>query len=176
MNDRRRLRDRRRRRRRARDQLALRRKGHTSIAVIESCPKDAIENASTRNSGVIHAGIYYKRAQRPKKAELCVTGNRLLYEFCEEFSVPHARTGKLVVAATEREVDYLRDVLETANENGVPDVRMLDAEQHRAIEPRIAAVTSLHVPTSGVIDAYAYLKQLQACAGCHDLFSTRVVA
>jgi len=156
--------------------LALRRRGENSVAVVEACPKDLVENQSTRNSGVIHAGIYYKRASRPKKAQMCVAGNRLLYEFCREFAVPHAQTGKLVVAATEREVDYLRDVLETAVENGVPDVRLLDKAEHRAIEPRIAAVRSLYVPTSGVIDAFAYLEQLRLCAASHDLFGARVMA
>jgi L-2-hydroxyglutarate oxidase LhgO len=125
---------------------------------------------------VIHAGIYYKRTTRPLKARLCVAGNRLLYEFCEEFGVPHARTGKLVVATSERENAYLLDVLATARENGVPDVRLLDAAEQRAIEPRIASTQSLHVPTSGVIDAAAYLDELRRRAQAHDLFHTRLEA
>lgn len=143
--------------------------------MIERCPRDLVENQSTRNSGVIHAGIYYKRATRPLKARLCVTGNELLYAFCAEHDVPHARTGKLVVATNATEEDYLRDVLVTANENGVPDVRWLDGEAQRRLEPRIASTASLHVPTSGVIDAAAYLQALRRVAGAHDLFDTRVV-
>src|SRR5512138_1400784 len=102
--------------------LALRRRGETNVAVIERCPRDRVDNQSTRNSGVIHAGIYYKRANQPKKARFCVEGNRLLYEFCAEHRVPHARTGKLVVATCEREEPYLLDVFETALDNRVPDV------------------------------------------------------
>ena len=142
--------------------------------MIERCPRDLVENQSTRNSGVIHAGIYYKRSVRPLKAQLCVAGNALLYEFCAEHDVPHARTGKLVVATSTLEEDYLRDVLTTAEDNGVPGVRWLDAEAQRRIEPRIASTASLHVPTSGVIDAAAYLQALRRVALAHDLFDTRV--
>jgi L-2-hydroxyglutarate oxidase LhgO len=154
--------------------LALRRTGETSVAVIERCPRDRVENQSTRNSGVIHAGIYYKRSVRPLKARLCVAGNQQLYEFCAEHDVPHARTGKLVVATSAGEEDYLRDVLATAHENGVPDVRWLDADAQARMEPRITSIASLHVPTSGVIDAAAYLQTLRRVAAAHDLFDTRV--
>jgi len=155
---------------------ALRRRGGQSVAVIERCPRDRIENQSTRNSGVIHAGIYYKRAVRPLKAALCVKGNRLLYEFCAEHGVPHVKTGKLVVATGAREEDYLLDVLATARENGVPDVRLIDGEEQRRLEPLISSTKCLHVPTSGVIDAAAYLKTLQRLAAAYDLFGTTVDA
>jgi (S)-2-hydroxyglutarate dehydrogenase len=153
---------------------ALRKRGEQSVAVIERCPRDLIENQSTRNAGVIHAGVYYRPSIQPLKARLCVIGNRLLYDFCEEFGVPHARTGKLVVATCEREEPYLLDCLETARQNAVPDVRLIDAGEQRTIEPRIVSTKALLVPTSGVIDAAAYLDTLRRRAGCHDLFQTRV--
>ena len=142
--------------------------------MIERCPRDLVENQSTRNSGVIHAGIYYKRAVRPLKARLCVAGNAQLYAFCAEHGVPHARTGKLVVATSAREEEYLRDLLATANDNGVPDVRWLDGDAQRRIEPHITSTACLHVPTSGVIDAAAYLQALRRVAAAHDVFDTRV--
>ena len=145
----------------------LGRRGRRSVVVIERCPRDRIE---------IHAGIYYKPASRPKKARLCVAGNRMLYEFCAEHGVPHARTGKLVVATCAREEEYLRDVLETARANGVPDVRLIEPDEQRRIEPRIVSTAALLVPTSGVIDAAAYLDTLRLRAGSHDLFETQVEA
>ncbi|HLL23747.1 MAG TPA: FAD-dependent oxidoreductase [Kofleriaceae bacterium] len=155
---------------------ALRGRASLSVAVVERCPRDRIENQSTRNSGVIHAGIYYKRAVRPLKARLCVDGNRMLYAFCAEHGVPHKQTGKLVVATDAREEEYLLDVLDTARENGVPDVRLIDGEEQRRLEPRIRSTRALYVPTSGVIDAGAFLAKLRQVSGSHDLFDTRVVA
>jgi len=78
------------------------------------------ENQSSRNSGVIHSGIYYDRETRPQKAALCVEGNRLLYEFCGTHRVPALRTGKLIVATTPEEDEILDVYLARAGENGVP--------------------------------------------------------
>lgn len=154
----------------------IRQRGDRTVAVVERSPKDRIENQSTRNSGVIHAGIYYKRAVRPLKARLCVEGNALLYAFCAEHGVPHARCGKLVVATDAREEEYLQDVLATARENAVPDVRLIDAEEQRRLEPRITSTQCLLVPSSGVIDAAAYLHTLRRLGASHDLFDSPVDA
>jgi L-2-hydroxyglutarate oxidase LhgO len=89
------------------------------ILLIERNPKIEGDNQSSRNSGVIHAGIYYSRTTEPFKARFCVEGNRLLYEFCEEFGVPHRRTGKLVVAVDDLEAEYLDEVRTDAAANGV---------------------------------------------------------
>ncbi len=146
------------------------------IVVLERCPADRVENQSTRNSGVIHAGIYYRRSERPIKARLCVEGNARLYEFCKENDVPHANTGKLVVATNTREEDYLQGILATARENAVPGVRILNAREVQAIEPNILATAALLAPTSGVIDSAAYLAALQRVGRAHSLFATEVVS
>lgn len=155
-------------------ELAQKKPGE-DVVVIERCPKDRVENQSTRNSGVIHAGIYYRKSQRPIKAELCVTGNRLLYEFCAAEGVAHARTGKLVVATSEQEEGYLHGIWETAKENLVPDTRMLTADEVRAKEPNIRATAALWCPTSGVIDSAGYLSALRRAGSSHNLFATEVI-
>ena len=99
------------------------------IALLERNPKIRGENQSSRNSGVIHAGIYYSRDKEPMKARFCVEGNRLLYEFCEEYGIPHKRTGKLVVATNPMEEEYLEDTLRIAQENGVPGVERIDGKK-----------------------------------------------
>tara|TARA_R110002096_G_scaffold16898_12_gene58115 strand:- start:59779 stop:60996 length:1218 start_codon:yes stop_codon:yes gene_type:complete len=145
------------------------------IAVLERCPADRVENQSTRNSGVIHAGIYYRQAERPLKAQLCVEGNALLYEFCLRHNVPHANTGKLVVATNKREEGYLQGVLAIAQENAVPGVRLLGPAEVQAMEPNIRATAALLAPTSGIIDSAAYLAALRRVARAHNLFGTEVV-
>jgi L-2-hydroxyglutarate oxidase LhgO len=144
------------------------------IAVLERCPANRVENQSTRNSGVIHAGIYYRRAERPIKARLCVEGNARLYEFCQRHNVPHANTGKLVVATNSREEGYLQGILAIAEENAVPGVCLLSGEEARAMEPNIRATAALLAPTSGVIDSAAYLAALRRAGPAHSLFATEV--
>lgn len=153
----------------------LSRSSSASVVVIDRCRHDQLENQSTRNSGVIHAGIYYKESVRPLKARLCVTGNAMLYEFCDEFQVHHARTGKLVVATTSEEEAYLDDVYQTAVENRVPGVAMLSQAETRAMEPNVAATRALHAPSSGVIDAVGFLAALRCASSAHNLDGTRVV-
>ncbi len=155
-------------------ELAKRKPG-ADVVVIERCPKDRIENQSTRNSGVIHAGIYYRASERPLKAELCVRGNAMLYEFCREHGVAHAQTGKLVVATTERQEEYVRGVLAIAEDNGVPGVRMLSGEEAMKLEPNLRVRSALYAPTSGVIDSAGYLQALTRTAPAHSLYATEVV-
>jgi L-2-hydroxyglutarate oxidase LhgO len=142
----------------------LSRRGGGEIAVLERNPRIPGENQSTRNSGVIHAGIYYPRDREPLKARLCVEGNRLLYEFCAEHGVPHRRTGKLVVATDAEEEAYLDDVERIARENGVPGVERLDAAAVRRLEPNVSATAALYFPSTGIVDAAAYVGRLAALA------------
>ncbi len=79
------------------------------------------ENQSSRNSGVIHAGLYYDRSRRPLKAALCAEGNRLLYRFCEQHGVPHRQTGKLVVAANDEETAVLETYEILSHQKARPD-------------------------------------------------------
>lgn len=122
------------------------------------------ENQSSRSSGVIHAGVYYDKRIQPLKASLCVEGNQKMYAFCEEFNIPHKRTGKLIVATDEREERYLDDVLRMAEENRVPSVRKITGEEARMHEPNVTASAALYVPTSGIIDAAALVYKLATLA------------
>ncbi len=146
------------------------------VVVIERCAKDRVENQSTRNSGVIHAGIYYRRAERPIKARLCVEGNARLYEFCEEHGVAHAKTGKLVVATNAQEEDYLQGVLSIALQNEVPGVREIGADEAKEMEPNLRVTPAIYAPTSGVIDSAGYLAALRRAGTSHNLFATEVTS
>lgn len=122
------------------------------ILLIERNPKIEGDNQSSRNSGVIHAGIYYSRITEPLKARFCVEGNRLLYEFCEEFGVPHRRTGKLVVAVDDLEEEFLDEVRTDAVDNGVRGFRVLDGRQVTELEPSVRGSKALYFPTTGLVE------------------------
>jgi Predicted dehydrogenase len=130
------------------------------IVVIEKNSQVNGENQSSRNSGVIHAGIYYPRDHGPLKSRLCVEGNRLLYEFCQTNSVPFAKCGKLVVATDKLEEEYLEDVWRISQENEVPDIKLIDKSRIKKLEPNISGKSALYVPTSGIIEATSFVNTL----------------
>ena len=105
---------------------------------------------SSHNSGVLHAGIYY--APGSKKAELCRQGKAAVEAFAKAHDIPVVRNGKLVVAVHERELPALATLAERAQANGVPELRTLDREELREVEPHVAGVRALHSPTTGVVD------------------------
>jgi L-2-hydroxyglutarate oxidase LhgO len=121
------------------------------------------ENQSSRNSGVIHAGLYYDPQTRPQKARLCAAGGQLLYDFCAQYGVPALRCGKLVVATRESERPLLETYRLRALANGVP-AQLISGGQAREMEPRVKALAALHLPSSGVIDAAALVRKLHALA------------
>ena len=134
------------------------------------------EVQSGRNSGVIHAGIYYPTGSL--KAEACVEANSLVFEFCRKHRVPAARVGKLVVATTPDEVRSLETVFEQAKSNGVPAVRLLSRAEVKAFEPNIDVPLAMLVPTTGIMDAAAYTRALATLAeqaGGHVLTSFEVI-
>lgn len=114
--------------------------------------------ASSRNSEVIHAGIYYRPGSL--KARLCVAGRHLLYDYCAARSVPHRRIGKIIVAVEEDERAVLDRYAETARANGVDDLAMLDGSQVRALEPEVLAVAGLLSPSTGIVDSHALMAAL----------------
>lgn len=116
---------------------------------------------SSRNSEVIHAGMYYPTGSR--KARLCVEGSRRLYEICERHAIPHARIGKLIVALRESEIAALERILATGRANGV-SLEMLSAEQARALEPNVPCVAALLSPATGLISAHALMDHFLAFA------------
>ncbi len=117
---------------------------------------------SSRNSEVIHAGIYYP--QGSLMARLCVEGRRLLYAFCDEHGVPYEKCGKLIVATTDAEAERLDGILARAERNGVEGMRLLSGEDARAMEPALACVAALHSPETGILDSHAYMLALQGDA------------
>jgi L-2-hydroxyglutarate oxidase LhgO len=107
---------------------------------------------SSRNSEVIHAGIYYPKDSL--MARFCVAGRQALYEFCAGHGVPHKRCGKLIVATNEAEAGKLASIEARARGNGVGDMRFLSAAEARAIEPALACTGALLSPSTGIVDSH----------------------
>ncbi len=153
-------------------------KKYDEVFVIEKNPKVTAENQSSRNSGVIHAGIYYPKDEAPLKAKLCVEGNQLLYDFCQEFDVPHQQTGKLVLATEPWQLDYLQDTFAIAQQNGVPGAKMISAEAAKQMEPNIQCLQAAYFPTSGIVEPTQLVYRLYSLAaqnGAYFLTSTEVI-
>lgn len=120
---------------------------------------------SSRNSEVIHAGIYYPRGSL--KAALCVAGRHALYALCERHGIPHRRCGKLIVATRPGQVEALENLKDSAAANGVNDLRLLTATQAVALEPELSCLAALLSPSTGIIDSHAYMLALQGEAEAH---------
>ncbi len=116
------------------------------------------QETSSRNSEVIHAGIYYPRGSL--KAKLCVEGKTLLYEYCRKYEIPFKNCGKLIVATDEKEISVIDGIKETAAGNGV-DLDVLDREQIKKLEPEIFALKALWSPTTGIIDSHSLMKRFE---------------
>jgi L-2-hydroxyglutarate oxidase LhgO len=114
---------------------------------------------SSRNSEVIHAGIYYP--QGSLKAQLCVEGKQRLYAYAEERGLPHRRCGKLIVATSEAQVGQLEAIAAKARANGVDDLVLLSRAQARAMEPALECLAALHSPSTGIVDSHALMLSLQ---------------
>lgn len=117
------------------------------------------QHTSSRNSEVIHAGIYYPPGSL--KARLCVTGKQLLYDYAAEHGIGHRRLGKLIVASREAELPKLESLLATARASGVDDLEWLDAADVTRLEPQVGAVRGLFSPSTGIIDSHALLEALR---------------
>ncbi len=120
---------------------------------------------SSRNSEVIHAGLYYARDSL--KARLCVDGRRQLYEFCAAHAVGHRRCGKLVVATAGLQVARLQALQEQGRANGIDDLRLLSGEEARALEPELACCAALLSPSTGIVDSQGLMLALLADAERH---------
>ncbi|HVW68952.1 MAG TPA: NAD(P)/FAD-dependent oxidoreductase [Steroidobacteraceae bacterium] len=119
---------------------------------------------SSRNSEVIHAGIYYPKGSL--KARLCVAGRERLYAFCAEHGVPHRRCGKLIVATSEAQLAQLKKIQGAARDNGV-DLEWLSRAQALALEPRLVCEAALHSPATGIVDSHALMLALLGQAEGH---------
>ncbi|WP_286831651.1 MULTISPECIES: NAD(P)/FAD-dependent oxidoreductase [Kordiimonas] len=129
------------------------------VVVLEQAAR-AGTGISARNSGVIHAGIYYPEGSL--KSRLCAKGNALLYAFCREYAVPFRRIGKWVVATRPEETPALRAIEAHAKKAGVTSLSFHDGAAVRAAEPAVQAVAGLWSPTTGILDVAAYISALEA--------------
>lgn len=129
--------------------LALSRTGKYSLVVIEAESRLAYHQ-SGNNSGVIHAGLYYKPGSL--KAKLCVTGRERLYRFCREYDIPHDNCGKLVVAVSEDQIPQLDSLAERGRANGIEGIIKLDSAGIREHEPHSSGIAGLYVPVTGIVD------------------------
>ena len=120
---------------------------------------------SSRNSEVIHAGIYYPKDSL--KALTCVRGKQLLYAFCESHGVAHRRCGKVIVATSEGQIATLEGIRQKAITNGVTDLRDVDRAELAELEPAVTGVKALLSPSTGIIDSHGYMLALQGDAEAH---------
>ena len=122
---------------------------------------------SSRNSEVIHAGIYYPAGSL--KARLCVEGRRMLYAYCAGRGVAHRKLGKLIVATRGAQVEALQSILARARANGVENIAMIDAAEARRLEPQLSCVAALHSRETGIVDSHglmlALLGDLESAGG-----------
>jgi L-2-hydroxyglutarate oxidase LhgO len=137
-------------------------RGHETL-ILEAAGRFG-EGASSRNSEVIHAGIYYRPGSL--KARLCVAGRERLYEFCRTRAIPHQRCGKLIVATEAAQLPALTQVAATAAANAV-QLELLEGAAARALEPALACKAALHSALTGIIDSHAYMLALLAEAEQH---------
>lgn len=113
---------------------------------------------SSRNSGVIHAGLYYPNGLL--KARHCIAGKRMLYDYCSARGIPFRRCGKLLVATEDTQITQIQKLLANAAGNGVDDLTLIDAAAARAMEPALRCKAALLSPSSGIIDSHAYMLSL----------------
>ena len=131
---------------------------------------------SSRNSEVIHAGMYYPETSF--KAKFCVRGNQLLYEFCKTHNINHKKSGKLIVAADESETNEVERLYCQGIRNGIPGLQMLTRDDIKKLEPNVNAVAALLSPSTGVVDSYYLLRSIFNCAqenGVGFVFGAEVI-
>ncbi len=130
----------------------------TDMLVLESGPAIGT-GTSSRNSEVIHAGLYYPEGSL--KARLCVQGRQQLYAYCEQRGIGHRRCGKLIVATDEAQLPQLLALQRKAAANGVDDLQWLSPEEARRLEPELRCVAALHSPQTGIVDSHGLMLALQ---------------
>jgi L-2-hydroxyglutarate oxidase LhgO len=136
---------------------AVARQGH-EVVVAEAA--NAIGTGiSSRNSEVIHGGMYYPTGSL--RARHCVRGRRMLYDFCGSHGVPHRKCGKLIVATNQAELDKIQAIEAQGRINGVEGLETIGGNAARALEPELSCIGALHSPETGIIDAHAYMLALR---------------
>lgn len=146
------------------------------VFLVEQFPRVGMATSS-RNSGVIHSGIYYQKGSL--KARHCVEGNRMMYEFCKKHNVPFRHSGKLVVAADAQEAADLEALKKKGETNGVEGLRIVGPEEIRAREPHIRGVAALDVPSTGIVSSEDLVRTYARLAvdnGAHIVSRAKVTA
>jgi L-2-hydroxyglutarate oxidase LhgO len=132
---------------------------------------------SSRNSEVIHAGLYY--AKDLLKTTLCIRGNPLLYELCRKEGVPHRKTGKIILATDESEEQQVQSIFNGAKDNGAAGIRLISAKEIETMEPYVFGLSGLYSPESGIVDSHQLMKYFEQTArsrGVTVAYGTEVVA
>jgi glycerol-3-phosphate dehydrogenase len=146
----------------------------SDVFLLEALPKLGM-GASSRNSGVIHSGIYYPPGSL--KAKHCVRGNQLTYEFCAAHSVPHRNIGKIVVASSRAESATLSALMKNGGVNGVNGLRLIDRAEIRQREPHVEGYQALDVPSTGIVSSEELVKayaRIAADRGAHVVTNAKV--
>jgi L-2-hydroxyglutarate oxidase LhgO len=130
---------------------------YSNIFIIEKHPTFGQETSS-RNSEVIHAGIYYPHESL--KAKLCVEGKSLLYDYCRKYEIPVNNCGKLIVATSQEEISVIEGIRKNSAINGV-DLEIMEQTQIAALEPNIFALKALYSPTTGIVDTHSLMKRME---------------
>ena len=134
------------------------------------------KHTSSRNSEVVHSGIYYQKDSL--KAELCVKGNELLYKFAEKYKIPHRRCGKYVVATSPDELPALDELKQKAEINKVKNTEIIEGDELNRINPQIKAINGLWVPSTGIIDTHNVMQTLEMLTEKNDamiVYNTEVI-
>ncbi len=131
------------------------------VIVLEAAEAIGV-GTSSRNSEVIHAGIYYPRGSL--KATLCVRGREMLYDYCVERNVPHSRCGKLLVATSNNQIPQLESIMNKGRENGVLDLMRITGGEAQALEPALECVAAVFSPQTGIVDSHQLMLALQGDA------------
>lgn len=149
--------------------------GEKEVFVLEKNRTFGLETSS-RNSEVIHAGIYYP--EDSLKAKLCVEGRNLLYRLCDDHNIAYKKSGKIIVAADKNEVSWLGELYEQGRRNGIDDLVLLSRTKVKELEPNIEARAGLLSPSSGIFDSHNLLKFLYSqgrAKGAEFVFGTEVI-
>ena len=134
---------------------------YDDIVVLEKHDKFG-QDTSSRNSEVIHSGIYYPHGSL--KAKLCIKGAELLYEYCEKYSIPHSRLGNFISATNDDEKRHLQEFYKRGIQNGVKDLTFMEDHDVARIEPNVNAVAALYSPNAGIIDSHSLMESLYETA------------
>ncbi|MBN2894188.1 MAG: NAD(P)/FAD-dependent oxidoreductase [Bacteroidales bacterium] len=135
------------------------------------------QETSSRNSEVIHSGIYYPK--NSLKSKLCIEGRKMLYSYCEKNEIPYKKCGKYIFATSENEISKLDEILANAIQNGVENARKISLEELKSSEPNVSAVAALYFPESGIIDSHSLMKNFETETnnfGWQIVYNSEVVA